>query len=358
MTQAGTSFYTRQTYFPYGAPRTTEGSALPTDYTFTGQKNDASTDLMFYGARYYDTSLGRFTQPDTIVPSPLNPQSLNRFSYVYNNPIRFMDPSGHVPTCEDDPACGDGDPNTGAGNQGGNQDPVTLPAEKPYCEKFPEQCMTPPAGDGGNQGGDDGDCNRAKCHQDATPQDKAAECLKSLDCFLHMLVPSHVGLRGQLSVGGGILPFAGVVGLGPNVTFGANFMCMTNLSQCSGGFDLVGALTVQGIGPGGSLTGGILIGAGASSLDPIATGLSGSLGGEGCFLFCIAGSTSVPLKTEPGIGPIPSITGLYVDPKTGFVPATDYFGIGLGGSFPEIVRGVGGGGVGISMSWADIFSFR
>jgi hypothetical protein len=33
MTQAGTSFYSRQTYFPYGAQRTTEGSALPTDYT-------------------------------------------------------------------------------------------------------------------------------------------------------------------------------------------------------------------------------------------------------------------------------------------------------------------------------------
>jgi YD repeat-containing protein len=49
MTQSGTSFYTRQTYFPYGAVRTTEGSALPTDYTFTGQKNDDSTGLMFYG---------------------------------------------------------------------------------------------------------------------------------------------------------------------------------------------------------------------------------------------------------------------------------------------------------------------
>jgi RHS repeat-associated protein len=77
MTQAGTSFYTRQTYFPYGAQRTTEGSALPTDYTFTGQKNDDSTGLMFYGARYYDSALGRFTQPDTIVPSPLNRSPMN-----------------------------------------------------------------------------------------------------------------------------------------------------------------------------------------------------------------------------------------------------------------------------------------
>jgi RHS repeat-associated protein len=101
MTQAGTSFYTRQTYFPYGAQRTTEGSALPTDYTFTGQKSDDSTGLMFYGARYYDVSLGRFTQPDTIVPSPLNPQSLNRFSYVRNNPVNLVDPTGH----DEEPPC-------------------------------------------------------------------------------------------------------------------------------------------------------------------------------------------------------------------------------------------------------------
>jgi RHS repeat-associated protein len=103
MTQAGTSFYSRQTYFPFGAQRTTEGSALPTDYTFTGQKNDASTDLMFYGARYYDTTLGRFTQPDTIVPNPMDPQSLNRYSYVRNNTVNRIDPTGHED--EPEPAC-------------------------------------------------------------------------------------------------------------------------------------------------------------------------------------------------------------------------------------------------------------
>jgi len=41
--------------------------------------------------------LGRFLSADTIVPSPGNPQSLNRYAYVYNNPLRFADPSGHWP---------------------------------------------------------------------------------------------------------------------------------------------------------------------------------------------------------------------------------------------------------------------
>ena len=38
--------------------------------------------------------MGRFTQPDTIVPEPGNPQSLNRYSYVLNNPLRYTDPTG------------------------------------------------------------------------------------------------------------------------------------------------------------------------------------------------------------------------------------------------------------------------
>ncbi len=47
------------------------------------------------GARWYDARIGRWIQPDTIVPNPANPQSLNRFSYVLGNPLRYRDPSGH-----------------------------------------------------------------------------------------------------------------------------------------------------------------------------------------------------------------------------------------------------------------------
>jgi hypothetical protein len=47
------------------------------------------------GARWYDPELGRFVQPDTIVPEPKNPQALDRYAYVSNNPIKHIDPTGH-----------------------------------------------------------------------------------------------------------------------------------------------------------------------------------------------------------------------------------------------------------------------
>jgi len=43
--------------------------------------------------------LNQFTQPDTIVSNPYNPQAWNRYAYVLNNPIRYNDPTGHV--CSD-----------------------------------------------------------------------------------------------------------------------------------------------------------------------------------------------------------------------------------------------------------------
>jgi hypothetical protein len=48
------------------------------------------------GARFYDAALGRWILADTIVPEPGNPQDLNRFSYVGGNPLRFVDPTGHM----------------------------------------------------------------------------------------------------------------------------------------------------------------------------------------------------------------------------------------------------------------------
>jgi RHS repeat-associated protein len=56
---------------------------------------DSSSGLYHYGARYYDAAIGRFVQPDTVVPEPGNPQALNRYSYTLNNPLRYTDPTGH-----------------------------------------------------------------------------------------------------------------------------------------------------------------------------------------------------------------------------------------------------------------------
>jgi len=72
-----------------------------TDYGFTGQRSldEEMGGLMDYRARFYSSALGRFIQPDSIVPNPSNPQSWNRFSYVLNNPVRYTDPTGHAVPC-------------------------------------------------------------------------------------------------------------------------------------------------------------------------------------------------------------------------------------------------------------------
>jgi len=84
-------------YYAYGGLRSGVPSAATTDRTFTGQKSDG-TGLMYYNARYYDPALGTFLSPDTLVPDAGNPQSFNRYSYVYNNPLKYVDPSGHIGT--------------------------------------------------------------------------------------------------------------------------------------------------------------------------------------------------------------------------------------------------------------------
>ena len=83
-----------QHYYPYGAMR--GGTPVSTPYRYTGQREEEALGLYYYGARWYDPELRRFIQPDTIVPEPRNPQSLNRYSYVYNNPVNYTDPTGHL----------------------------------------------------------------------------------------------------------------------------------------------------------------------------------------------------------------------------------------------------------------------
>ena len=47
-------------------------------------------------ARYYLPDVGRFVSADTIVPEATDPQGYNRYSYAYNNPVKYSDPTGHL----------------------------------------------------------------------------------------------------------------------------------------------------------------------------------------------------------------------------------------------------------------------
>ncbi len=101
---ASTGSIVETRYKPWGEVRyTSQDMTLPTRYTFTGQyshMDDSATDLgaagfglMFYNARWYDPLTGRFAQADTVVPGGM--QGLDRYAYVNNSPLNYVDPSGH-----------------------------------------------------------------------------------------------------------------------------------------------------------------------------------------------------------------------------------------------------------------------
>ncbi|KAB8145948.1 hypothetical protein F8S13_02405 [Chloroflexia bacterium SDU3-3] len=156
-TNAAGAVTSQQQFDPWGKLRA--GDVPETSIDYTGQRRDA-TGLLYYNARYYDPALGRFLSADTVVPGnasggmdgvalkpltvsfaepgflsklnqenqlapwfqlsdqqkqqfgrpwgPANPQSLNRYSYVMNSPVKWTDPNGHSRDCikPGDTACG------------------------------------------------------------------------------------------------------------------------------------------------------------------------------------------------------------------------------------------------------------
>jgi RHS repeat-associated protein len=95
------------------------------NYPFLTQKErDNETGLDYFLARYYSSTQGRFTSPDEFTGGPdelysfadaasanptfyadlKNPQSLNKYQYTYNNPLRYTDPDGHCPDGQPCPA--------------------------------------------------------------------------------------------------------------------------------------------------------------------------------------------------------------------------------------------------------------
>ncbi len=89
-------------YSPYGGEIWSSGSD-PNHYKFTGKERDTETGNDYFGARYYSSASGHFMTPDwapNAVTVPFaefgDPQSLNLYGYVRNNPISRNDPDGHL----------------------------------------------------------------------------------------------------------------------------------------------------------------------------------------------------------------------------------------------------------------------
>ena len=86
----------RYDYTPFGGP-VAAAASTGNDLQFAGQRTDQDNGLIDMHARHYDPQTGHFISPDTIIPDPLNTQALNRYSYVYNSPASYTDPTGHQP---------------------------------------------------------------------------------------------------------------------------------------------------------------------------------------------------------------------------------------------------------------------
>ncbi len=64
-------------------------------FRYAGESYDDETGFYYLRARFYDPSVGRFITEDTFTGQIDNPLSLNRYTYTYNNPLKFVDPSGN-----------------------------------------------------------------------------------------------------------------------------------------------------------------------------------------------------------------------------------------------------------------------
>jgi RHS repeat-associated protein len=88
---------------PFGGKRGQGAGITASNYLFTDQELDKESGLYNYDARLYDPIVGGFISADTVVPDWFNSQSLNRYTYCDNNPLMYIDPSGHW---AQDPATG------------------------------------------------------------------------------------------------------------------------------------------------------------------------------------------------------------------------------------------------------------
>jgi RHS repeat-associated protein len=89
----------RYSYYPYGEllippnpPLKKGGMGGFSPYLYTSQQHDLESNLYYYSARYYDAALARFVSMDPILQAL--PQTLSVYSYSFNNPIVYLDPSG------------------------------------------------------------------------------------------------------------------------------------------------------------------------------------------------------------------------------------------------------------------------
>lgn len=82
------------TYYPFGGEQRQIVNTVDNRYKFTGMERDGQTGLDHTQYREYSPMLARWLSPDPICANCYDPQNLNRYSYVRNDPVNLVDPDG------------------------------------------------------------------------------------------------------------------------------------------------------------------------------------------------------------------------------------------------------------------------
>ncbi|HKS82506.1 MAG TPA: RHS repeat-associated core domain-containing protein, partial [Candidatus Acidoferrales bacterium] len=152
----GTPCY-EATFTPYGQEMPTSLSwTCSTNYKFTGYERDSETGLDYAFARYYSPRLGRFMSADPLAGDVTNPQSLNRYAYVENNPETYIDPWGFARCVKPDGTVTNATNSRACKEQGGTWQPDPPPPGTifPTCTGVGPCVIGPvkPGGPGGGKG--------------------------------------------------------------------------------------------------------------------------------------------------------------------------------------------------------------
>lgn len=136
-----------QHFDPFGGLMASGGSGTSA-FGFAGEEQDPLTGLVYLRARTYDPTTGRFLQQDSVFGDPSQPRTLNRYTYAFNSPLTYTDPSGHMPAYSSGYASGGkGGVSSSSSSNGG----ITL-----YRQA--NQDGNAGGGDGGGGGGGGGLC--------------------------------------------------------------------------------------------------------------------------------------------------------------------------------------------------------
>jgi len=287
-TDAAGQVLSRQDFTPWGEVRS--GGVGQTTVNFTGQRKD-DTGLLFYGSRYYDPKLGRFLSPDSVAPNKALPQSRNRYSYVLNNPLRYVDPTGHreldpgedpkgvaPPTVADEAPPEQADFGLTGNQSGGSPSPAPEadPCSYRECHQF-----DPPRDQGAN--GTD-PCGYRECHPSTSTTGPAASQMPAqtsntgsspsgnpnpaLNGNLQITANAGIWTFG-VALDGGILPTFGLTSPSAGITATVNHGHVEpgdkslTLSLCYGiclSVDQHGGITGVGVGtPGVAISGQIML---------------------------------------------------------------------------------------------------